>query len=510
MSSVWPSLFLSLLAAVISALLVWYLTHRWRDNTRQQCEKLLFYTKKEAEISSREILNEAQVKIDKKWSELERRQDRFEIERERDREEIDKDRRRLKQLREELEERRNKLQAGEESVYQREEALRKTAQQYRRRMEEAAGLSADEVKKALRDEVAAQCRGELRHLRRSLLEKSEKEVRREAKRLLVSTMQRLSTQPLHDITATLVPIPGDEMKGRIIGREGRNIKCFEAVTGVTLMIDESPGTVLISSFDPVRREVARVGLEYLIEDGRIHPSSIEEYVARAQSEIESDIVRYGDEAVDELKLGGVHAEVLHLLGKLKYRYAFTQNVLDHSVEVAFLCSMLASELGVDPLPAKRAGLFHDIGKAIDHEYEGSHATVGGDFLRRYGEDPVVVNAVAAHHEEVEAETIYAGIVMVADTLSAVRPGVRNETQSAYIERLERLETLAGKVEGVREVYALQAGREIRVLVEPSEVTDERASEIAKELRHEIENNLQYPSTIKITVIREQRYNETAK
>ncbi len=510
MSTVWPSLFLSLLAAVISALLVWYLTHRWRDNTRQQCEKLLFYTKKEAEISSREILNEAQVKIDKKWAELDRRQDRFELERERDREEIDKDRRRLKQFREELEDRRKKLESVEESVFQREEALRKTTQKYRRRMEEIGGVSSEEAKKILRDEVVAECQGELRYLRRSLLEKSEKEVRQEGKRLLVSAMQRLSTQPMHDITATLVPIPGDEMKGRIIGREGRNIKCFEAVTGVTLMIDESPGTVLISSFDPVRREVARVGLEYLIEDGRIHPSSIEEYVARAQSEIETDIARYGDDAVNQLKLGGVHPEVRQLLGKLKYRYAFTQNVLDHSVEVGFICSMLAAEIGLDPLPAKRAGLFHDIGKAMDHEYEGSHATVGADFLRRFGEDATVVNAVAAHHEEVSPETVYAGLVMVADTLSAVRPGVRNETQSSFIDRLARLEKLAADVDGVKEAFALQAGREIRVLVEPSEVNDERTAELARELRQKIEDNLQYPSTIKVTVIREQRYSETAK
>ncbi len=510
MSPVWPTLFLSLLAAVISALLVWYLTHRWRDNTRQQCEKLLYYTKKEAEISSREILNEAQLKIDKKWAEFERRQDRFELERERDREDIDKDRRRIKRAREELEDRKRKLEVEEENVYRREESVRKMGQHYRRRMEEITGISSEEVKKLLREEVAAECDKELRLLRRSHLEKSEKEVRIEAKRVLVSAMQRLSTKPLHDITATLVPIPGDEMKGRIIGREGRNIKCFEALTGVTLMIDESPETVLISSFDPVRREVARAGLEYLIGDGRIHPSSIDECVGRAQAEIESDIARFGDEAVDDLKLTGVRPEVRLLLGKLRYRYAYTQNVLDHAIEVGFICSMIASEIGIDPIPAKRAGLFHDIGKALDHEYEGSHATVGADFLRRYGEDPIVVNAVAAHHEEVEPESLYAGLVMVADTLSAVRPGVRNEMQSAYIERLNRLEKLAGEMEGVKEVYALQAGREIRVIVEPATISDEQAAELSRELRHKIENTLQYPSTIKVTVIREQRYCETAK
>ena len=510
MSTVWPTLFLSLLAAVISALLVWYLTHRWRDNTRQQCEKLLFYTKKEAEISSREILNEAQAKIDRKWGELERSKDRFELERERDRDEIERGRRSLGQDRELLGERARKLEREAESLYEREAEVGKSAQIYRRRLEDVANLSSSEAEKLMREEVAAECQEDLRTVRRMLLEKSEKEVRTEARRIMVTAMQRLATQPRHDITATTVPIPGEEIKGRIIGREGRNIKCFEAVTGVTLLVDESPETVLISSFDPVRREVARVGLEYLIEDGRIHPSSIEEYVSRAQMEISTDIARFGDDAVDELRLGGVHPEVRNLLGKLKYRYAYTQNVLDHSLEVGFICSMLASELGLDPVPAKRAGLFHDIGKAIAHEHEGSHALVGADFLRRYGEDTVIVNAVAAHHEEVQAETLLAGLVMVADTISAVRPGVRNEGQTTYIDRLKRLEEIASGIEGVSEVYALQAGREIRVIVDPETISDDRACELSREIRRNIEENLQYPSTIKVTVIREQRFSDTAK
>lgn len=510
MSTVWPSLFLSLLAAVISALLVWYLTYRWRDNTRQQCEKLLFYTKKEAEISSREILTEAQAKIDRKWGELERSRNRFELERERDRDELERGRRSLNQDRELLGERARKLERETEALYQREAEVGKTAQVYRRRLEDVGQLSSAEAEKLLREEVAAECREELCNVRRTLLERSEKEVKMEARRLMVTAMQRLSTQPRHDITATTVPIPGEEIKGRIIGREGRNIKCFEGVTGVTLLVDESPDTVLISSFDPVRREVARVGLEYLIEDGRIHPSSIEEYVSRAQAEISTDIARFGEDALDELRLGGVHPEIRNLLGKLKYRYAYTQNVLDHSLEVGFICSMLASELGIDPVPAKRAGLFHDIGKAIAHEHEGSHALVGADFLRRYGEDPVVVNAVAAHHEEVQAETLLAGLVMVADTISAVRPGVRNEGQTTYIDRLKRLEEIASGIEGVSEVYALQAGREIRVIVDPETISDERACELSREIRRSIEDNLQYPSTIKVTVIREQRFSDTAR
>ncbi len=509
MSTVWSSFFLSLLAAVASAFLVWYLTHRWRDNTRQQCEKLLFYTKKEAEISSREILSEAQTRIEKKWSELERNRDRFELERERHREEIERELRRIQRNRENLEQRNRQLEAEEERVAARDAKARKLARQYRHGLEEMAGFSADEARRLVKEEVAAECAEDVRRFRRDLLEKSEKEVRTEARQVLVSAMQRLATQPLNDITATTVSIPGEDMKGRIIGREGRNIKCFEAVTGVTLMVDESPETVLISSFDPVRREVARIGLEYLIDDGRIHPASIEEYVARANTEISTDIARHGDEAVDALQLGGVHPEVRQLLGRLKFRYSHTQNVLDHSVEVGFLCSMLALELGLDPVPAKRAGLFHDIGKGITHEHVGSHAIVGADILQRYGEDAAVVNAVAAHHEEVPAKSILAGLVMVADTLSAVRPGARNEGQTAYIDRLRRLEELAGPLKGVREVFALQAGREIRVLVEPDEVSDDGARELARQIRRKIESNLQYPSTIKVTVIREQRYNDIA-
>jgi ribonuclease Y len=299
------------------------------------------------------------------------------------------------------------------------------------------------------------------------------------------------------------------MKGRIIGREGRNIKAFEAATGVTLLIDESPQMVLISSFDPVRREIARVALESLVLDGRIHPASIEEFVKRAQDEIDLHTAKAGEEAVTRLNINGLHAELIKLLGKLKYRFSYTQNALDHSVEVGFLASMLASELGLDPNIAKRAGLLHDIGKAVDGEFEGSHALIGAEVIKRHGETPIVVNAVAAHHEEVKPETVYAGIVILADTISAVRPGARAESMTNYLQRLERLEKLAMSIEGVQQAFAIQAGREIRVVVKPEVVSDEAAQELAKTLRRRIEEELQYPSTIKITVIREQRYTETA-
>jgi ribonuclease Y len=306
-----------------------------------------------------------------------------------------------------------------------------------------------------------------------------------------------------------VHLPSEEMKGRIIGREGRNIKAFEAATSVTLMIDESPQLVLLSSFDPVRREIARTALEALVKDGRIHPASIEEFVKRAQDDIQLVTTQAGEDAVARLNINGLHPEIVKLLGRLKYRFSYNQNVLDHSVETAFLASIIASEAGLDPNIAKRAALLHDIGKAVPAELAGSHALIGADFIKRYGETPIVANAVAAHHEEVRAETIYAGLVILADTVSATRPGARAESMTNYIQRLERLEKLALSLEGVQQAFAIQAGREIRVVVSPQHVTDDSARELAKELRRRIEAELQYPSTIKITVIRETRFTETA-
>jgi len=322
-------------------------------------------------------------------------------------------------------------------------------------------------------------------------------------------MQRLASKPNNDLTATIVQLPNEEMKGRIIGREGRNIKSFEAATGTTLLIDESPQMVLISSFDPVRREIAKLALEGLLKDGRIHPASIEEFVNRAREEMDLHVATIGEEAVDRLKISGLHPESIKLLGRLRFRFSYNQNVLDHSIEVAQLCAMLAAEIGLEPNVAKRAGLLHDVGKSIEGEYEGSHALIGADFIRRYGETDIVVNAVAAHHAEVKAETIYAGLVILADAISASRPGARAESMTSYIERLGRLEKLAMTMPGVQQAFAIQAGREVRVVVQPSVVTDEQAHSLAKNLRLKIEQELDYPSTIKVTVIREQRYTETA-
>ena len=312
-----------------------------------------------------------------------------------------------------------------------------------------------------------------------------------------------------DATATVVSLPSEEMKGRIIGREGRNIRSFEHATGTTLMIDETPDSVLISCFDPVRREVARIALEALLRDGRIHPANIEDEVIKAEAEMSANVIELGEDALRRLRLHDVHAEVVGVLGKLHYRLSNNQNTLEHSVEVGHLCALIASEIGLDPVIAKRAGLFHDIGKALDEEYEGSHAKVGASFIKQHGEDGIVVNAAAAHHNEIPAESAYATLVMVADSISAVRPGARTSSIDGFIQRVRSIEEIAQKQKGVSEAYAIQAGREVRVIVEPDKVDDQEAKKLARRIRQRIEAELNYPGSVEITVIRETRFTETA-
>lgn len=378
------------------------------------------------------------------------------------------------------------------------------------RLLEIAGISRNEAHREIVERVEKESSDYLEELRRDLLDVPEKRLEDRARAVLLAAMQRVGSTPMSEETSTTVALPNDEMKGRLIGREGRNIRSFESVTGVSLLIDETPDTVLLSGFDPVRREIARTTLEALVKDGRIHPASIEEKHREALLEMDKAVINLGEEALRRLRLGSVHPEIVSLLGKLHFRHSFSQNTLDHSVEVAFLCSLLASEIGFDPVLAKRAGLFHDLGKAIDHEFEGSHAAAAAKILRHHGEPAEVVNAVAASHEEVAAESPYAGIVMLADSISASRPGARADSTEGYIQRVRSLESLARGFEGVRDCYALQAGREIRVIVDPENVPDEEAKRLALRIRNRIESELQYPSTIKVTVIRESRFCETAK
>ncbi len=490
-------------------LVVWLATRHTRRIAHEQAAELIEVARREAAVAAEEMKQKAEGEIQDRRAELNREFDRREIESDVRLREIRAHEESLALLDYQFEQKQERLNRESAAVKQARDAIRAMSKSVRQRLEGVSQLDAEQIRRQLREEVMLECQDELRALRRATLEKSEQELQNEARRILISAMQRIASKPNNDLTATIIQLPSEEMKGRIIGREGRNIKSFESATGVTLLVDESPQMVLVSSFDPVRREVARVALEGLVKDGRIHPASIEEYVRRAQEEIDLTTTQAGEDAVARLNINGLHPEIIKLLGRLKYRFSYNQNVLDHSVETAFIASLIASEVGLDPNVAKRAGLLHDLGKAVPGELEGSHAIIGAEFIKRYGETPIVVNAVAAHHEEVKPETVYAGLVILADTVSAVRPGARAESTAGYMQRLDRLERLALALDGVQQAFAIQAGREIRVVVSPQEVTDDRARDLAKELRRRIEAELQYPSTIKITVIRESRFTETA-
>jgi ribonucrease Y len=507
--SIWPFAASAAVGIALGFLVVWLLTRHTRKTAAANAAQLIDVARREAAVAAQEIRQKAEEEIQQRRAEMNREFDRREIETDIKLREIRAHEESLALLDYQLEQKQEKLARENAAIKQARDAIRALSKSLRKRLEGVSQMDAEEIKKTLREEVMLECQDELRAMRREILEKSEQELQNESKRILITAMQRLASKPNNDITATIVHLPSEEMKGRIIGREGRNIKAFEAATGVTLLIDETPQMVLISSFDPVRREIARVALEGLVKDGRIHPASIEEFVTRAREDVELNVQQAGEDAVQKLGINGLSSEIIKLLGRLKYRFSYTQNVLDHSIEVGTLCSMIASEVGLDPNVAKRAGLLHDIGKAVDGDYEGSHALIGADFVKRHGETPIVVNAVAAHHEEVKPETVYAGLVILADTISAVRPGARAESMTSYIQRLDRLEKLALSLDGVQQAYAIQAGREIRVVVSPQQVTDEKARELAKTLRRKIEDELQYPSTIKITVIRETRFTETA-
>jgi ribonuclease Y len=341
-------------------------------------------------------------------------------------------------------------------------------------------------------------------------EEAREEATRRARKIISVAIERLAGEFISERTAAVIRLPSDDMKGRIIGREGRNIRAFEAATGVDLVIDDTPEAVLISSHSPIRREITRVALERLISDGRINPGRIEEVVKKAEGEVEESVREAGQRAVLELGINGVHPEIIKLIGMLKYRYSYGQNVLMHSIETAYICGIMAAELGLNEKQAKRSGLLHDIGKAVSHEIEGSHAIIGGEVARKYGESAKIVNAIAAHHEEVRAETVLAPLVDAADALSGARPGARREVLESYVRRLEDLERISGSFNGVEKSFAVQAGREIRIMVKPGAVTDGEASSLAREVAKKIESEMTYPGQIKVIVIRESRSTEYAR
>lgn len=424
---------------------------------------------------------------------------------------------RLGQREETLEQRASNLAQREQILIGREDELtdsrgelERLTEEARFKLEQVSGIDVTAAKDEMLEQVEDEARREALIVVRDLEMKAREEADRRAHRILATAIQRLSSEVVTESTFSVVHLPSDEMKGRIIGRDGRNIRHLESVTGAALIVDETPESVSVSCFDPVRREVARLTVEKLVADGRIHPASIEETHKKAVAEVEQTIRDAGEWALVEVGLSRMNPELITLLGRLKYRTSYGQNVLNHLVESAHIASMLASELGLDPAPIKRAALLHDIGKAVTHEVEGSHALIGAEIARRFDEDPAVVHGIEAHHNEVEPRTVLAVLVQAADTVSAARPGARRETHESFVKRLERLEAIAMEFGGVEEVFAFQGGREVRVMVDPGDVSDLHARELSRAISRRLEEELQYPGQIQVTVIREFRATDFAR
>jgi ribonuclease Y len=407
--------------------------------------------------------------------------------------------------------RREEALTRKEAAVDKERAeLAQSRQELERSLEQISGLSAGRAKQLLLKEVEEQAKHDAARRIRQIEEETKREAERRVRNILSVCMQRLAAGHAAETTVSVVQLSADDMKGRIIGREGRNIRALENLTGVDFIIDDTPGAVVLSGFDGVRREIARLTLEKLLQDGRIHPARIEEMYYQAKSELENHIVELGEQAVFEAGVQGLHPELVKMLGRLKFRTSYGQNVLAHSIEVSRLAAMMAEELGASPKTARRAALLHDIGKAVTHEIEGPHALVGGELARKYGESEAVAHAMEAHHNEVEPQTIEAVIVQAADALSGARPGARGESLEQYVKRLRDLEQIATRHKGVDKVYAMQAGREIRVMVAPGAIDDDAATVLSYEIAREIEKELEYPGQIKVTVIRESRAVEYAR
>jgi len=487
-----------------------HVAEREIGSAETEATRLLNEAIKSGENKKREMLLEAKEEIHKSRTE-------YEKESKERRTELKKEERRLQQKEESLD---KKLDAHEKK----EEELAKRVQQITTQQEEIdqikkcqlekletiSGLTQEEAKKVLLDSIETEVRHEAAVKIKEIETQMKEESDQTAREIISIAIQRCAADHAAEATVSVVPLPSDEMKGRIIGREGRNIRTLETITGVDLIIDDTPEAITVSSFDPVRREVARLALEKLIADGRIHPTRIEDMVEKARREVEHTIKQEGERAVFETGIHNLHPELIKLLGRQKYRTSYGQNVLNHSIEVAHIAGLLASELGVDVQMAKRAGLLHDLGKSVDHEMEGSHVQLGAELARKYKENPVVINAIEAHHGDVECKTVIACLVQAADAISAARPGARRENVENYIRRLEKLETLTGTYPGVEKAYAIQAGREVRVMVKPEEVTEDNMILMARDLAKKIEAELEYPGQIKVNVIRETKAVEFAK
>ena len=508
---------LMVVGAVFCYLLLW-----WKDRNAKQiraleAEAVIAKAHSEAEMLARDVRLAANQEALKLREEIEqsfaaRRIERAELERRLgDREGlINSQLERIVAAERTLEDQKAELQRQAESVKQQQHEWADLNRQALEQLQRLAGLSEAEAKDTFLKKIEQQCQRDANNLTRHILEDAKLKAEEKARRIISMAIQRYAGEHTFASTTASIAIQGDEIKGRIIGREGRNIRAFEAATGVTVLIDDTPGAVLLSGFDPVRREIARESMLRLIADGRIHPTRIEEVVAKVSQEMDESIVRIGEEAVIRAGLPPMHLEIIKLLGRLHFRHSYSQNILDHSIEVAHLMGLMAAELGLDIAAAKRTGLLHDIGKAVNHEVEGPHALIGSELIKRYGESDAVVNGVASHHNDIASMGPLGVLVSAADAISASRPGARSENMTTYLKRVEDLERIASGFPGVEKAFAVQAGRELRVFVQPEQIDDEGAFTLARNLASKIENELQYPGQIKITVIRETRCVELAK
>jgi len=478
-----------------------------------------------AEENARRIVEDARQKAEtmKKEALLEARDEAHRIRSEQEREarerrgELKAQERRLNQREENLEKKMDQLEAREENITRRQRQVQQMQEQteelHRQQLEQLekiSGMSVDEAKAMLLENVENDAKHDAAILIRDIEARAKEEADKRARNIISLAIQKCAADHVAESTVSVVPLPNDEMKGRIIGREGRNIRALETATGIDLIIDDTPEAVILSGFDPIRREVARIALERLVLDGRIHPASIEEMVNKARKEVDTQIAEAGDAAIFDTGVHGLHHELVRLLGRMKFRTSYGQNVLKHSIEVSHLAGIMAAELGADVALAKRAGLLHDIGKSIDHEVEGPHVQIGADLAKKYRENAQVIHAIAAHHGDIEPKTIEAVLVQAADAISAARPGARRETLENYIRRLEKLEEIADSFNGVEKSFAIQAGREIRIMIKPETVDDAGAVVLARDIAKKIEGELDYPGQIKVSVIRETRAVDYAK
>ena len=507
-----------LIASIIVAVITWFVATNYRQKTyetkigsaEERSREIIDEALKVAETKKREALLEAKEESLKTKNELEK-------ETKERRAELQRYERRVLSKEENLDKKSEAMEKREAGLANREEALKKRTAEVEelyvkgtQELERISGFTSEQAKEYLLKSVEEDVKHDTAKLIKDLEAKAREEADKKAKDYVVTAIQRCAADHVAETTVSVVQLPNDEMKGRIIGREGRNIRTLETLTGVELIIDDTPEAVVLSGFDPIRREVARIALEKLIVDGRIHPARIEEMVEKAQKEVEVLIKEEGEAATLEVGVHGIHPELVRLLGRMRFRTSYGQNALKHSIEVAQLSGLLAGEVGVDIKLAKRAGLLHDIGKSVDHEMEGSHIQIGVDLCKKYKESPIVINAVEAHHGDVEPESLIACIVQAADTISAARPGARRETLETYTNRLKQLEDITNSFKGVEKSFAIQAGREIRVMVVPEQVSDADMVLLARDIAKQIEFELEYPGQIKVNVIRESRVTDYAR